>query len=219
MLTRIRPALFPLCAAAAILLAAQARGAAFQNGSFETANPPYSDGFETLAGGSTVITGWTVRADSVDYINSYWNAEDGSYSLDLDGNAPGGIEQTFDTTPGQAYTATFYLAGNPACGSTIKQLNVWASGNPTSHYSFDVTGHSTGSMGWQQERYTFVASGPSTTLVFQSADTGGGCGPALDNVSVAEFEPVPAVSPVGAATLALLLAAAGCAALARRLAA
>jgi len=109
----------------------------------------------------------------------------------------------------------FFLAGNPTCGNAVKGLDVGATGNPTSHYTFDVTGHSSSSMGWQRETYLFVATGAITTLLFESRETSAR-GPALDNVAVTEVPPIPALSPTLGAVLALLTAVAVWLALARR---
>jgi choice-of-anchor C domain-containing protein len=206
--------LFWLCPAVALVLVGSAYGAAFTNGSFEAGsiNPGV---FTALGTGSTTITGWTVRSAGVDYIGTYWVAQDGARSVDLSATAAGGIEQTFDTETGVHYTVTFYFAGNPTgCGSVVKGMDVGATGNPTAHYTFDVTGHSTVSMGWQQETYTFVAAGTSTTLFFQSTENSG-CGPAVDNVSMITH-PVPVLSPAMGAVLALLIAMLALPALRRR---
>ena len=206
-------------ASSMLALSLSAHGAAFSNGSFETGPSVTPGTFITLNAVDTSITGWTVTSGSIDYIDTgYWQAEDGTLSLDMSGNGPGRIEQTFDTTPGHRYTVGFYLAGNTNCGSTIKDLDVGATGNPTGHYSFDVTGHSYPSMGWQFETYSFVATGASTTLYFQSQESSS-CGPALDNVSLTVETPVPALSPAMGGVLALLLAVLGWMALGRRAAA
>ncbi len=161
------------------------------------------------------MTGRTVTSGNVDYVGNYWTAEGGSRSLDMNGTHPGAVAQTFDTVLGRQYTVTFWIAGNPDCGATIKHLQVTATGNPIGYYTFDVSSHSTTSMGWTAVTYTFVATGASTTLTFRSTDTGS-CGPALDNVSIAEVPTIPALSGSTGAVLALLLAAVGWMALARR---
>jgi choice-of-anchor C domain-containing protein len=204
---RVSRRMYWLCSAGALVLAGSAYGAAFTNGSFESASVAPGS-FIQLNSGDTSITGWTVRPASIDYIGTYWVSEDGVRSLDLSGSAAGGIEQAFDTIPGSVYSVTFYLAGNPnsTCDAfPVKGLDVGATGNPTQHFTFDVTGHTTSSMGWELETYTFFAAGASTTLFFQST-TASGCGPALDNVSVTVVPPVPALSPATVATLALLVA-------------
>ena len=203
-----------LGAVGAFAAAAPAYGAAFTNGSFETGTDPGAS-FINLAAGATDVTGWVVRSSNIDYIGAYWTAADGSRSLDLSGGAAGGIEQTFDTLPGHTYRVTFYLAGNPSCGSVVKNLDVGASGNPTLQYTFDTTGYSIPSLGWQLETYTFVAAGTSTTLFFQSQENSE-CGPTLDGVEVTDMYMVPALSAGSAAALALALAALGWVAIVRR---
>lgn len=188
----------------ALALASTAHGAAFSNGSFEL-SPLDPGGFTQLNAGNNSITGWTVRAASVDYIGTFWPAADGARSIDLSGSAAGGVEQTFDTVPGMTYLVTFRLSGNPGCGAMVKGLDVGATGNATLHYTFDASVHSTSDGTWTLESYTFVAAGSSTTLFFQSTEASA-CGPALDDVRVT-IPPVPALSPVAAAAVALLLAA------------
>ena len=72
------------------------------------------------AGNSTDIPSWTVinggsptdSNGSVDLITGYWQAPSGGgYSIDLDGNAFGGVSQTFATIAGQQYTVSFFLSG------------------------------------------------------------------------------------------------------------
>lgn len=187
-----------------------------QNGSFEqgTQNPGTH---VTLYEGSTVITGWTViggvtlyddsDGESVDYIGTTWTASDGDRSLDLNGYyGTGGVEQILSTMPGQAYTVTFDMAGNPDGDPTLKTMDVLAIGSATQSqsYSFDITGKTRSAMGWAPMRFSFVADAPATTLRFVSTVTGDqdAWGPALDNVNVV---PVP-----GAVLLGMLgLSAAG----------
>jgi choice-of-anchor C domain-containing protein len=153
------------------------------NGSFETGPAPGS--FTTLFNGSTVINGWTVGGDSIDYIGTYWNAQDGSRSIDLAGNGPGSISQTFGTTSGQTYHVEFWMAGNPDGGDTLKAIA--ASGGSVSGqiFTFSTIGHSRGDMGWENKFFDFIATGSTTTLTFAS-DITGPYGPAIDNVSVPE---------------------------------
>lgn len=159
------------------------------NGSFETGVNPGV--FVNLsAGNSTSIPGWTVASGDVDYKGSYWVASDGSRSLDLNGNHPGAISQTFPTVAGHTYKVMFDMAGNPAAAgaSVMKTMDVDAGGAPTS-YSFNVAGHSTSSMGWTAKAYHFKATGSNTTLTFKSTTNSPSSqlyGPALDNVVVTD---------------------------------
>src|SRR5260221_2838987 len=68
-----------------------------QNPSFElgVGGP---DSFNTLSNGDTSINNWTVGG-SIDYILSYWQAEDGRRSLDLNGfQATGSVKPDFNVT-------------------------------------------------------------------------------------------------------------------------
>lgn len=180
-----------LAAAAAIaLLPASAHAGEFVNGSFESGVAPGS--FTTVGGGnSTSITGWTVTGNSVDYIGSYWIAQNLSRSIDLNGNGQGGIAQTFDTVAGTIYNVTFWLAGNPDGAPITKSVLVGATGAASALYSFDATGAARNNMGWASYTYSFVGSGAPTTLSFASQDAGA-FGAALDNVSVEAVVPEPA---------------------------
>ncbi len=159
------------------------------NGSFETG--AYVDGgagFEQLNAGDTSIDGWTVDSGSVDWIGTYWPAQDGAKSIDMSGVDAGAISQTFATTIGNTYTVSFYLAGNPADAPTVKTLDVGATGGTVSHYTFDTTGSTLANMNWTAESYSVLATTTSTTLSFVST-TPGAFGPAIDNVVVTETVP------------------------------
>lgn len=184
-----------------------AHAAAFTNGSFELG--PTSGA--NLGIGSTAITGWTVFGHDVDYVFSLWQTTDGTKSLDLNGGSIGGIAQTFDTVVGTTYRVLFDLAGNPAGIPAVKTLGVLAvSGTPQDllnpalvpqAFTFDITGKTFASMGWQPQAYEFTATTASTTLGFFSS-AGGSFGPALDNVRVTTSSPSP--SPTSVPTPALL---------------
>ena len=159
------------------------------NGSFESGT--YLDsgsGFEQLNAGDTSIDGWTVDSGSVDWIGTYWVAQDGSKSIDMSGTDAGAISQTFATTIGNTYTVSFFLAGNPAGPPTVKTLDVSATGGTVDHFTFDTSASTLDNMNWTAESYSFLATTTSTTLSFVST-TAGPFGPAIDNVLVTETVP------------------------------
>lgn len=156
------------------------------NGSFETGDYTGNPDFQTLGNGSSAIDGWTVIG-SVDWINHYWQPADGSRSVDLDGNFPGGVAQTFDTTPGQTYHVSFALSGNPDGPPTVKVAVATAGTVINKEFQFTVSPDQTKqNMMWQPYGFNFTAGeGRTTTISFMGGTENPGCyGAALDNVSV-----------------------------------
>src|SRR5579863_5294349 len=154
------------------------------NGSFEIGPlgpyPPPVAAFGFQAAGSDALAGWTIGGNGVDLIGTAWQASDGNYSLDMSGNDAGSISQILNTIAGQTYEILFDLAGNPYDGSPVRTLEVSAAA-AVQDYTFNITGHTPTSMGWQTESFTFTATGAETTLTFASLDHSP-FGPALDNV-------------------------------------
>ncbi|SNS79267.1 choice-of-anchor C domain-containing protein [Sphingomonas laterariae] len=174
--------------AAAVLMAGSANASLIVNGSFETGTTnPASGGFSTLASGDSTITGWTVSSGSVDWINGYWDAFDGTHSVDLAGSVPGAIEQTFATVAGQTYTVDYYLSGNPDGGDIAKQGLVAAINGATIFASDTILGIKAPAhddMQYLKNTFQFTATGSSTTLQFSSNPTEGAYGAVLDMVTV-----------------------------------
>jgi choice-of-anchor C domain-containing protein len=167
----------------AVAFPATAYAGPFINGSFENSSTNPGAGFATLAGGSTAINGWVVGGDSIDYIGGYWNAQNGSRSIDLSGNAPGSIAQTFDTVIGQVYSVSFFLGANGDGSPPTKTVSVIATGNAAGNYSVGSTPFPPNVTAWTQFGYAFTATGTSTTLTFTSTGQTA-FGAALDNVNV-----------------------------------
>jgi len=174
-----------LVAGLALAGAAQANTNLVSNGSFELGSPgPGPGGFSTLGGGSTAMSGWTVTGASVDWINGYWQASDGTHSVDLNGAGVGGVSQTIATVVGQTYLLTFDLSGNPDSALATRTLQVTA-GDASDPFAFAMGGNTHGSMNWLAQSMTFTALSTSTQINFASTSTDNCCwGPALDNVSV-----------------------------------
>lgn len=188
-----------LTAALVLAFGSAAQANLISNGSFEAGSPqPGVGGFSTLATGSTALADWSVTSGDIDWINGYWQASLGTHSVDLNGNNPGTISQSFATVAGSLYRLSFDLAGNPDNFDGLKQVLVSA-GDTSSTFDFDTTGTSGGAMGWVGEELVFMATSALTTLSFASQSGGPNCcwGPAIDNVVVelvgpsGEGDPVP----------------------------
>jgi choice-of-anchor C domain-containing protein len=154
------------------------------NGSFEEGPDP--GGHKTYQAGSTQLPGWTLSRNSVDVSGSWFLASHGSRCLDLDGDQPGGIQQTVPTKVGQIYRIRFDLAGNPAYWEVlpvIKKLRVKAAGQ-SADFTFDATGRSIRALGWVGKQWEFTADASHTTVEFLSLDKEGGVGPLVDNISL-----------------------------------
>ncbi|MGD3111388.1 choice-of-anchor C family protein [Streptomyces sp. YGL11-2] len=162
----------------------------FDDGSFEyPAVKPKS--FDEYAAGQS-IGPWKVTSGTVDLIGAgYWDAAEGDQSLDLNGNDPGAVAQTFATTPGTTYTVSYSLAGNPQLDHrpAMKTGKVLIDGQNVQDFSFDVTGKSETNMGYVRRQVTFVARGTSTTLGFASTTPHSPTGPVIDDVTVEHCKP------------------------------
>ena len=149
------------------------------------ANPNVGSGYQTFGSGQT-FGNWTVEAGNVDLnANSLWQMPAGDPSsaqaVDLNGTVAGQINQTIPTTPGLTYYGSFELAGNPS-GTAIKTGQFIAGGNIL-NFSFDISGHSSSDMGWEQINFSFTASASSTVLTFVSGISGSN-GPVVTDLVV-----------------------------------
>jgi len=188
----------------ALLVCSPVWASLITNGSFET--PGGTSTFTTLNAGNTTLTGWTIAAGSVDYIHTYWQAQNGTSSLDMQGNSPGTISQTVSgLTPGKTYVLSFWMSGNPDGLPQTKVLEVTA-GGVTQDFSYVMgPGNTKTHMLWAQQILIFAATSSSTVIQFKDLSGAPGYyGAALDDVNL---DPVP--EPVtlvllGPATLVLI---------------
>lgn len=157
-----------------------------KNGSFEKG--PSVGSFKLFSKGNG-IPRWKVTRATVDLVGNYFNSADGSNSLDLNGTSYGEIQQQFSTKKGKQYMLSFYLAGNPGGGPTVKKLLVTV-GNKSEEYQFDITGKNVRKMGWEYHELIFTAEDKSTILTFESNHNSGpaAAGPVIDNVKVFALE-------------------------------
>lgn len=183
------------------LLCADAWAAIVVNESFENGtSPPAFGSFTTLYTGNTSITGWEVTGHSVDWINGYWNAYDGTKSIDLAGLGNGGVlQKNIPTQAGYKYQLQFAMAGNPDNGPQTKTMLVQVDGLPVQEFSFNTSGHSRSAMGWTVYTLDFVAGGSSEILSFSNKPNVEGYlpywGAALDAVTVEELGRVESAIP------------------------
>jgi choice-of-anchor C domain-containing protein len=178
--------------------ASPAAAAPFTNGSFELGSVNPGSGWITLGSGSSAITGWEIFDGTIDYIGAYWQAANGSRSVDLNGNdGSAGIRQTFDTIDGGTYRIQFALAGNPDGAPLTKSVQV-TSGGASQLFTFTIPpGASRADMGWAWHSLLFTATADSTTLSFLSNTAGVYFGPAIDDVSVTAVPEPATLSLVG----------------------
>ena len=173
-----------------LAFAATASGAPFQNGNFERGTVANTCNVFDLPLGSTVIKRWTVSVGTIDWESPPpcgWKSPNRGLknSIDLVGQAcVGGIQQTFDTTPGGHYSLSFFLAGNFGNPPVIKPLAVTVNG-VTTNFTFDTTGKSGSNMGWVRQTIDFVASGSTSTVNFVSDVTASG-GPCNAGAAIAK---------------------------------
>lgn len=171
----------PLLFAASVVVAAPSN--LIVNGSFEDASkaPPYATELR-LRAGSTVIKGWTVTGDGVDYMGTRWAPAEGQRSVDLNRDAAGGIRcDRVQTKAGQLYDLIFDMAGNPDPAPPLRTLAVLINDTQVRSFTFDATGVTATDMRWTQHRVRFRSASDQTSIGFVS-QTSEGRGPMLDNI-------------------------------------
>ena len=165
-------ALKTLCIAAAIggLVTTTAKANLLTNGSFELGTfVPDGNNADSLAVGSTAITGWTTTSAELAWIgfpNGFGLVpQSGVRSLDLTGyhdSSPyGGVQQTVATCAGCGYQLTFYLGSDPSGGI---QDGVGVQINGGAATNFTSTNNGSQSNLWELETLNFVASSNSTIV-------------------------------------------------------
>jgi choice-of-anchor C domain-containing protein len=170
------------------------------NGSFESwVKNGTSQLYETMLPGSNTLPHWRVTDNGVDVVYSpapgysnLWQASDGTFSLDLNAEKWGGVEQDFEVLAGHNYEVAFDLAGNwmgyPS--EWVHTMTVTMGELTPIAYGFDSTGRTAGDPGWVRRSFTFTATQDGmTTLRFQGDPTHIAAGPALDNVRVIDIGP------------------------------
>jgi len=153
-----------------------------QNGSFERPVAPYQR-YRPFSTGRT-FSHWQVIGDSgnVAVMNGAFTwpqatsfpAQAGSQHLDLTGehNTATGVAQTVNTTPGAAYTLTFYVGNmydpNGILGVT-STVNVLVDGQQV-FQATNSRGKVRTALTWQKFTTTIVATSSQTTIAFVNGD-------------------------------------------------
>jgi hypothetical protein len=165
----------------------------FVNGSFESSTTV--TGYAELGNGSTFITGWTTVLSGVEYFNAvpFGGAGDGVMVVDLANYVytGGGIEQSVATVAGQAYDVSF-LAGNSKASGRDGTGIIKVSLNGQFLQDFSTATAAGATMVWAQRSFSFVATGPSTTVRFWNDQNPNGHFADLDGVGIQASVPEPA---------------------------
>lgn len=198
----MRKSLIGLAAAAALVAPLAMAGSAnadvpgnlVANGSFEQPDQmSLTDGYRLTPADDPFLTGWTVGGGGVDVVDeTLWRAADGKRSVDLNAQRAGSISQNITTVKNQTYVVSFQMSGNPDIPQGVKTMAVSAAGGETTQFDVDTTGSSNASVVWTPRTFTFVATGTSTTLKFESTTTNtvpNFAGPAIDNVVIRKASP------------------------------
>jgi Protein of unknown function (DUF642) len=167
-----------------------------RDGDFRDAKyPSGAPGFVSFFKGQKFTRSWIVTIGGIDFIGSFFQPPHGVCSIDLDGSAPGSkggrivgaiAHAPFKTTAKRAYTVTFLLSGNGACGPTVKRMKV-ATENASKIFDWNISnGHDAQSGDFSQRSWTFTASSSQTQLTLSSLDkpTTNLCGPVVAAVRV-----------------------------------
>lgn len=166
-------------------------GAPIVNGSFEdgvSVPTLASEGFVTLPDTAKPF-GWAVRQETVDWVQSLWNASDGKKSIDLSGDNAGKLYQDVSgLVVGKTYRIEFDLSGNflPDPNNdrdTAKDVQVSIDQVAKTFTFTRPAGWSLTNMGYAPQSLEFTYTGASPRLTFKSLDESF-FGPVIDNVKI-----------------------------------
>jgi len=160
----------------AVLPLASASADLVTNGGFETGD----------------LSGWTLGGATADLETTNAPVHSGTYAGEFGPQTTGTITQILATTPGQAYSLSFWLSNGTSTSSLFEATIVGSFTNSlTNAPAFDFT----------QFVYNFVATTSSTTLTFAFVEPGSFWW--LDDVAVTETGSTTTPSPEPA-SIALL---------------
>ena len=113
--------------------------------------------------------------------------------LDINGDSAGTVQQSFPTTPGNAYSLNLHYSNNPRTPPRAAKFwsvnqHILGDGGPSIQENVTHHGATPDNMEWQSFSGSFVADGPLTTLRLQSLQTGS-AGIYFDTISVVSDKP------------------------------
>ncbi|MHB0961817.1 MAG: DUF642 domain-containing protein, partial [Gemmatimonadaceae bacterium] len=116
----------------------------------------------------------------------------GGHCVDLNGVSRGRIEQVIAIASGAKCSVTFMMSRHLQLAGSSATLKTFVNNIATSPASFthNVSGLIATDGKWQAQGFTFQATGPTTTLAFEST-LEGARGPQVDDVSINCTKPTP----------------------------
>ncbi|OED43191.1 hypothetical protein AB833_04255 [Chromatiales bacterium (ex Bugula neritina AB1)] len=129
---------------------------------------------------------WHVDSGNIEVLGNWATSPLGGKAVDLDGQTPGSISQSFATEPGKSYQVRFALTGN--FGTPATQVLRVSAGATSTDFSVDpVDGWSSSNLLWAERSMTFVATSSTTTLAFASLSPTGNDGAVIGDVQVTQL--------------------------------
>jgi choice-of-anchor C domain-containing protein len=161
-------------------------------GSFEIQNSPFIEthpDFMRLPSGSSVITGWSVGGNGVDYLTEplHLAVGSGTYSIDLSAETAGTLSTNFSTVIGSKYRLTFQAYGSSSPGIYTGRVSV---GDLVGQLFTPANVALPETATFTSYDFQFTALSTNTTLFFDVASSPSGFGPVIDEVSV-NIVPLP----------------------------
>lgn len=157
-----------------------------KNGGFESGLATCA-GLTSCRSSQTDIAPWTniVPSEPIDVVSFLlYQPALGAYSIDLNSDKPTAIYQQVSLLVGLTYTLSFSYSKNGGCDDNDRKGYVHILNDATDMSTFGgLYQQFIGTSEWQVSSFSFVAAHPTVKVAFGSLEVGG-CGPAIDNVSL-----------------------------------
>jgi Protein of unknown function (DUF642) len=167
--------------AVALTIPISAMAGPFGDGNFET--PSVTGAFTTITG-PAMIGPWVVNG-SVNLgkgpAATTCSTANGQ-CVDLNGDSPGGITQTFDVAC--TYRVDFFMSRHMQLASSSASLEAFVNTVSKGVFTHDAPRITPTDGKWKKFSFNFVVGAQPTVLKFQSKVMTGAAGPQIDNVTV-----------------------------------